>query len=116
MSASLESSWDLLMHDLDGYAPDFSIKSTDTAHWVTDRIRNIRVHKMSTQLISNFLYGSTLERSRGPTGDLSRTGLTNVMVKPMVKPSGTHFYFPDTESATRSEVNLGFLILNPKLF
>ena len=61
VSASLESSWDLLMHDLDGYAPDFSIKSTDTTHQVTSRIRNIHVHKISTHLITNFLIGSTLE-------------------------------------------------------
>ena len=49
------------MHDLDGYAPDFSIKSTDTTHRVTGRIRNIQVHKISTHLITNFLIGSTLE-------------------------------------------------------
>jgi len=49
------------MHDLHGSAPDFSIKSTDTTHRVTGRIRNIQVHKISTHLITNFLIGSTLE-------------------------------------------------------
>ena len=61
MSVSLESSCDLLMYDLHGYEPDFSIKSTDTTHRVTGRIRNIQVHKISTHLITNFLIGSTLE-------------------------------------------------------
>ena len=49
------------MHDLHGSVPDFSIKSTDTTHRVTGRIRNIQVHKISTHLITNFLIGSTLE-------------------------------------------------------
>ena len=53
------------MHDLHGYAPDFSIKSTDTTHQVTSRIRNIHVHKISTHLITNFLIDSTLEGFRG---------------------------------------------------
>ena len=58
---SLESSCDLLMHGVHGYAPDFFIKSTDTTHRVTGRVRNVQVHKISTHLITNFLIGSTLE-------------------------------------------------------
>ena len=53
------------MYDLHGYEPDFSIKSTDTTHQVTSRIRNIQVHKISTHLITNFLIGSTLEGFMG---------------------------------------------------